>query len=293
MTDVLGVCEAWGDGVCVVRTADGTRVDVEIALIVSGKPVPPRPSVRLRTAPRDAHLRTLALWPDAERVDLGDWVLRAAGLLPDRDHPQGRFVRRANSALAIGDPGVPVTDAAAAVEEFYAVRSQRAYAQVVVGDEVESDLRGLGWRAEGGDTLFQFAALSRLARALGAAGERAEVEEPPSGAEPTVATVRIGDVASARLCLSDDWLGIDAVWVSPDHRRRGLARELLAEAVDWAASRGAMTAHLQVAEDNVGALTLYESLGFATHHTYRYLSPTGQSSDPLPGGLHTTVSDGV
>lgn len=59
-TDVLGVCERWADGQCVVRREDGTTVTIEIGQIVSGKPVPPRAS-RLARIPRaeiDAHLDT-------------------------------------------------------------------------------------------------------------------------------------------------------------------------------------------------------------------------------------------
>lgn len=46
MTDVLGVCESWRDGRCVVRREDGSTVEIATADIVSGKPVPPRPSRR-------------------------------------------------------------------------------------------------------------------------------------------------------------------------------------------------------------------------------------------------------
>jgi hypothetical protein len=46
MSDVLGTCEAWGDGRCLVRREDGTAVEIPIADIVSGKPVPPRPPRR-------------------------------------------------------------------------------------------------------------------------------------------------------------------------------------------------------------------------------------------------------
>jgi hypothetical protein len=45
-TDVLGVCVAWDP--CVVETGSGSRVVIPLAEIVSGKPVPPRPSQRLR-----------------------------------------------------------------------------------------------------------------------------------------------------------------------------------------------------------------------------------------------------
>jgi hypothetical protein len=43
MTDVVGMCTAWGDGVCVVAPESGPPVTIAIADIVSGKPVPPRP----------------------------------------------------------------------------------------------------------------------------------------------------------------------------------------------------------------------------------------------------------
>lgn len=43
-TDVLGVLEAWSDGVLAIRTEAGDLVTIPAALVVSGKPVPPRPS---------------------------------------------------------------------------------------------------------------------------------------------------------------------------------------------------------------------------------------------------------
>lgn len=43
MTDVLGVLERWDEQHAAVRRADGSLVEIPIALIISGKPVPPRP----------------------------------------------------------------------------------------------------------------------------------------------------------------------------------------------------------------------------------------------------------
>jgi hypothetical protein len=45
-TDVLGTCETWADGRAVVRRDDGSTVEIALADIVSGKPVPPRPERR-------------------------------------------------------------------------------------------------------------------------------------------------------------------------------------------------------------------------------------------------------
>jgi len=64
MTDVLGVCTSWGHGECVVVPESGEPVTIRLADIVSGKPVPPRASVRHRVSPLQAQLRALALWPD-------------------------------------------------------------------------------------------------------------------------------------------------------------------------------------------------------------------------------------
>lgn len=50
--------------------------------------------------------------------------------------------------------------------------------------------------------------------------------------------------------------------VQPSHRRRGLARRLLREALAQAASAGGRSAFLEVGEDNDGARKLYLSEGF-------------------------------
>jgi hypothetical protein len=46
MTDVLGICLSWSDTECVVAPESGDPVTIPLALIVSGKPVPPRPPRR-------------------------------------------------------------------------------------------------------------------------------------------------------------------------------------------------------------------------------------------------------
>ena len=44
MTDLLGEMTAWTDTTTTVQPAEGTAVTIPLADIVSGKPVPPRPS---------------------------------------------------------------------------------------------------------------------------------------------------------------------------------------------------------------------------------------------------------
>ena len=65
----------------------------------------------------------------------------------------------------------------------------------------------------------------------------------------------------------DGWSGdprkreLVGMWVSPSHRRRGLARQLLDQVRAWAASEGATTLSLGVREGNEQALTAYLSMG--------------------------------
>ena len=58
------------------------------------------------------------------------------------------------------------------------------------------------------------------------------------------------------------------LWVHPDHRRSGVARFLLGEAEAWARARGYAKIKLEVAEQNRGAMALYEKAGYATERNY-------------------------
>lgn len=290
-SDVLGVCRSWGQGRCEVEREDGTLASVAIGDIVSGKPIPPRPSVRHRVAPGEVHVRSLAMWPGLERQALGDWVLRAGGRAePTPEHTQGRPVARGNSVLAFGDPGVPVAEAAEAVAAFYRDRGLPVLAQVEVtsevGGEVDSlltGLTGLGWvpaRPDEADSFVQLASVARAVRAARSAAadpaarmDVVEDDEKPIARLRVAASVEGTVVARVSAVVEGDWIGLYDLWVDPEHRRHGLGRAVTAEALDWAASRGATTAYLQVVGDNHTAVALFAGLGFTTHHAYRYLAP--------------------
>jgi ribosomal protein S18 acetylase RimI-like enzyme len=296
MTDLLGVMLSWTAADTVVETEAGERVMIALADIVSGKPVPPRPSARLRVSAEEAERRALLGWPPVESEPLGAWVLRAAA----------GFSARANSVLAVGSPGSAFDDALVAVRRFYADRGLPDWAQVVVGSDQEVAFAERGWvpaRPGEADTAFQLASVAQVARALrraaaGGAGWSTSVEPTASTAwlanddralatpaaaravlegpaEVGFVSVLLGSalVAKGRVSLSGDWAGVTDVWVSPDHRRQGLALVVMGELVEWAAERGASTTYLQTRGDNPAALALYERLGFVTHHTYRYLTP--------------------
>jgi len=308
LTDVLGVLEAWTETAAQVRREDGALVEVARADIVAGKPVPPRPSVRLRVPVAEAEQRAVASWPPVESARVGEWLLRASA----------GFSARANSALLVGDPGRGFDEALAEVVRFYAERELPAWVQAVTGSAERAQLDARGWvsaRPGEADTAFLLTGVARARRLLG----RSLPELPAARPSPVlsdrvtpdwlagdprasghgdaalavlegpeeVAFARVPDAAggdspaaaAGRAALSrgetDTWVGITDVRVAPEHRRRGLASVVLEALLEWAAERGATTAYLQVREDNAAALSLYGAIGFEPHHSYAYLRPPG------------------
>jgi RimJ/RimL family protein N-acetyltransferase len=71
-----------------------------------------------------------------------------------------------------------------------------------------------------------------------------------------------------------------AMWVDPRHRRRGIARGLIDQAVRWSAELQAHEVILWVTDSNTAARTLYEQAGFR---------PTGERQ-PLPSNPALTQS---
>ena len=54
------------------------------------------------------------------------------------------------------------------------------------------------------------------------------------------------------------------VGVVPDHRGKGVAKELMALITDWAKDQGSTAMMLEVKTDNIEAIGLYEALGYLT-----------------------------
>lgn len=269
-TDVLGDCVAWDP--CVVVTATGERVEIPVELIVSGKPVPPRPSVRMRATVADCESHVAGLWSSVTTTPIGAWQVRSAPAVPRR---------RANSCLAVVDPGLPLADALDAVVATYTARDQAALLHVEAGSDLAAALRALGCTPAGGEADFLLAGTSRALRVAGRARSRSAAPELTVGHSPTArsshASVSIGGacdpVAEAQATLEGDWLGIHDLVVDPAHRRRGLATSALATLLDWGLEQGASHVWLHVEADNAPAQALYASLGFAVHHRMEYLTP--------------------
>ena len=261
-TDILGVCTSWADGIAVIERESGEQVSVPVAEIVSGKPVPPRPNVRLRIGVREAELLSAAIFPGTTSEPLGEWVLF--------DH-EVSVRRRPNSALAIGDPGVGLDEAIDRVESYYRSRHKRPRVKIEVGSAVEEAVVARGW-VEDVTVGFQLAGLAATRRLLPPPVEDARVEIQANDAQ---VLITLGDTARIMGTMERDWLAIHDLEVAEPHRRQGLATKALATLLEWGAERGARAAWLHVETNNAPGLALYEGLGFTEHHRCRYYaSPT-------------------
>jgi ribosomal protein S18 acetylase RimI-like enzyme len=214
---------------------------------------------------REAELWAMPLWIGTDTVGLGEWVLRSV------PHPPGVTLRRTNSVLAVGDPGVPVDEAVEAARAFYEARGREALAQVEVGSDAEHVLLDLGWHVVPLEVApFQVASLPLAVAAAGAAGG---VSTSIEGSRLRAAVSVAGrEAGRARAELNGAWLQVHGLEVDASLRRRGLARALMAGVFRLGSAHGATVAWLEVAASNEPALRLYDGLGFVTHHTCRYLA---------------------
>ncbi|MFD7832368.1 GNAT family N-acetyltransferase [Kitasatospora sp. NPDC059803] len=297
--DSIGVLTSWDDHGLTVAPRTGDPVSFAEKLLVAGKVVPLFPA---RRAPLPAatpvELQRIAArgWPAVEQEPLGAWTLRASA----------GFTRRANSVQALGDPGLPLPDALAAVRRWYAARGLPAYVEVITPgspDELRAELDRLG--AGYAPTLVRTAPLAGLARA-GSGPERVRLART---ADPAWLSLyrRVGEdealeqaarqvlhggpsvwfatvpgapgqppLAIGRCVIDGPWACFGAIEVALYARRAGLATTVMAVLAARAAEEGATGGYLQVEADNTGAIALYDGLGFTTSHTYHYaLLPQG------------------
>jgi N-acetylglutamate synthase len=279
-TDLLGVLVDLDQARLIIRTEDGTEHVLRLDEVEAAKPIPPRPA-------KFSEIAALELvgdraWPAPEQERLGGWRLRAA---------QG-WTNRANSALPIGEAGMPLDAAVDQVRRWYQDRGlpPKITVPLPLRRDVATHLAGAGWFAQP-PVLVQAAGLSDLA----GPADGVELRPDPSdgflaivGARkaslPAVAhqvmlgvpqvrfaEIRDGDgtvQAITRGAVVDGWLHLALVEVVPAARRRGLARAAAAALAGWAATEQATRAFLQVEEANEAAVALYGKQGFRTHHTY-------------------------
>ena len=311
LTDTVGVVVAVAVDDAAVHGAavDGAAVTLETSRglvtilrtdVVATRAVPPR-----QTRPGPAHT-TISVddlellmtkgWSPVERAGLGDWVLRASG----------GFTGRGNSVLAIGDPTLPIPGAVDHVERWYAARQlpPRFHLDLPAGsrnpasagdDPLGAELLSRGYRAVqptltmtgasggipglGADSpsvttdarlgLDWLQTYARQRTILPGVTEQLLTGSPAqlfasTGVAPTLTAV-------GRMSIHPGWAGIHALWVDPDHRRQGLGQTVVRAMATLARDHRMPSMMLQVEAGNAPAVSLYENLGFTTHHAYVYL----------------------
>ncbi|MBT9254010.1 GNAT family N-acetyltransferase [Phycicoccus sp. MAQZ13P-2] len=299
LTDVVGDLVLADAAHLLVRTRRG-EVAVPRPSVTVVKEVPPRPSRRgaphLALSVEDLERVMVGAWPAPETEHLGDWLLRAAG----------GFTHRANSVLAVGNPGTTLEAALDAAEDWYAARGlapmltlagpagfrtsedalgrlliARGYAPRVATSAltagVDGVLAALPARPSPGVSVATSTSLSDSWFAA-YRGYR-EAPEGPARAVLTGSPDQVfasaeddeGVLGVGRLGVASAWGGVAAMFVEPRARRRGVASALLRRLAAEAADRGVRSLHLQTDTDNTAAQSLYRRAGFVVHHEYTTL----------------------
>lgn len=275
MTDVLGTCEWWADGRAGVRTAAGELVEFATADVVSGKPVPPRPPIHRNLSATEADRRVVPEGALLETARLGAWWLRASGgcSLP------------ASSALALGDPGVPLPEAVQQVGAWYAARALPPRAHVDPGSETAQAFGAQGWQVTVEESLMlgSVARVSRSLRLLPGPGCDLELTEaapnPTTRAEIAFVVARADARVRARGrgVLHDDWLGLGSLWTDAGPGSDGPRLAVVGSLLEQGAEQGATTVYLQVNSNDPDAMREAEDLGFTEHDRYAYVEPPRRS----------------
>jgi ribosomal protein S18 acetylase RimI-like enzyme len=275
--------------------ARGAVVTIPRAAVTAARIVPPATPRRgwavPEISPDDLQRVCWAGWPACDQEPLGDWVLRA----------HGGVTGRANSAMAVGDPGVPLAAALTRTAEWYADRGLPPLLQVPLADPANQPMADAGWQ-RAHVTVVQVAPIDPVLASLRApAGLRAAVAPTPSpewltlmhdldARDPdvhvailtgprVVGFVTVYDetaggepVGIGRVSVEGSWGGVTSVDVAPPARRRGVGSAVMAALLGWAREQGAVSSYLQVRAGNPAALRLYDALGYVTHHPYCYRS---------------------
>lgn len=245
-------------------------------------------------------------WRGVEEERLGEWTLRAAD----------GFTGRANSALPLGDPGLPIDDALDTVIAWYRARDLPPMIAVPAPlnkpSALDDDLSARSWTTRPGPAFVMTADLAQVPAPSGPPADlelhvsdepdvewlrahryRGQSDLPPvrmkvlmSADQQAFVSIRSADrgeaVAIGRLSFGGGWAGITSVEVDDAHRRRGLGTAITLGICAEARARGADKILLQVATENDPATALYERCGFTYSHRYQYRLPPPGNRRPGP-----------
>lgn len=309
-TDVVGVVVSADRGTVTVRRRDMSLVQIPRADVVAVRLLadagPPR-----RTDPEQLQRMAAEGWPAPVTEPLGQWLLRAADGFTGRANsvsvhgdpgiPLASALRRVEDFYAAHTlparaqvvrhtswddaftaagwqpaqgrgPGAPHAGAVVLTATLRAALASQPRPEPVA---VHGDLTS-AWLRRYGRTAAMLDAGADLTAARAVLGAQHALE---AGAIDAVGLAQLdaspaGPAAAVgRMVVTGAWAGMACVEVDPDVRRSGLARRVVHTLMTWASERGARWCYLQTLPDNVAALSLYASYGFAEHSSYRYLSP--------------------
>jgi len=324
-----GVTDALGDIVAIdadsvsVRTRLGVRV-IDRAAVVAAKEVPPRATRRgaphLAVSMEDLERIMVQGWPPPERAWLGGWLLRAGA----------GFTARANSVLPLGNPGVSLSEAVDHCQGWSDERGLRHLFALFgpEGFDVGDDPLGRELLARGYEPFNRTMVMTAAIRALPpelphGSGALVRLEPTPSprwwdawcagdgrrddtdAARAAALAVMTGSpdqlfaslevtgrtAGIARVAFAQGWAGISSLHVVQEHRRTGVAVQLMGALAQASRARGIRSMYLQVLTSGSPARGLYQRLGFSTHHEYCYLG--GSTTGGAAGGVHVTLSSGM
>lgn len=83
-------------------------------------------------------------------------------------------------------------------------------------------------------------------------------------------------------------VGLFDIIVRADVRRHGYGRRIVEALLGWATREGAVRAYLQVADQNLPAISLYASLGFSEAYMYQYYVKALMQEEASPAARRNT-----
>ncbi len=211
-------------------------------------------------------------WQAPEQERLGEWLLRAA---------EG-FTGRANSALPLGDPGLPLPEAVAYVTDWY--RRRRLTPMIVVPlpladarrHRLDNFLAKRAWLLRSGPAFVMTAAVADVPAPALHTGVHLDPEPDPGWLAAYRYRGQELPPIARPLLMSAPWQAFASVRRAGPDAPRPLGVALTSALAAAAADRGANRILLQVETANTPARALYARCGFRDSHRYHYrMAPTG------------------